>query len=79
MADAADHDVRSDFQMISDYINSKIQKDRTKPRHDEISPEDAVLMHSALHIAFSLVSSMNRIATALERIADNTQNRGMMQ
>ena len=79
MTDAADHDVRKDFQLISDFINSKISKDRTKPRHDEIEPEVAVIMQSGLHVLFSLVVSVDRIAAALEQIALNTQNKGMMQ
>lgn len=76
---AENHDVRKDFQLISDYINSKIEKDRTKPRHDEIKPEDAALFQAGLHVAFSLVSSLARIAAALEGIEMNTRKGGLLK
>lgn len=79
MADAADHDVRKDFQLISDYITTKVAKDEKKPKHDEIPAHDALLFQAGLHIVFSVVSSLARIAAALERIADNTRKDGMLQ
>lgn len=80
MGDAADHDVRQDFQFISDYISRRVVKDRARPEHNELDAEDAALMQAGLHVVYSVVSSLSRIADALEQIATNTQkNRGMMQ
>lgn len=76
---AETHDIRKDFQLISDYINSKIHKEGTRPKHDEISSEDAALFQAGLHVAFSLVSSLARIAAALEGIEMNTRKGGLLK
>lgn len=79
MGDDSNHDVRNDFQFISDFINKKTVSDDSTPKHDQFTKEQAMLAQAALHVGFALVTSITRIATALEGIEMNTRKEGMIQ
>lgn len=79
MSDPNQHDVRNDFQFISDYIKTKTVKEGERPTHEQFTSEQAALAHAGLHVGFMFVVAVARIADALEQIAMNTRKDGMLQ